>query len=247
MLYFNTSYARPILIALMICTTQGISAPKDSLTIKPFHKLALGISAGTLGVGGELTTNLSPKWNLKLGYSALTYDNSFAQEQDGLNVSYNAEVELQTLGILLDYHPFGKAFRISGGAVWSQNVLQAIGQPTDPYVYNEERTFSPERLGSVRARLQYDRRWMPYFGIGFGNALREGSALKAFISLGVLYSGAPQIQMEGSGMIAPTASQADTIQEGLNEFEWYPVLQLGLSYRFGENPGKKSNQKENSL
>jgi len=38
--------------------------------------------------------------------------------------------------------------------------------------------------------------------------------------------------MNGDGLISPTTDQAVNFQEGLNEFDWFPVFNLGLSYRF---------------
>ena len=71
----------------------------------------------------------------------------------------------------------------------------------------------------------------PYAGIGFGNSVRPGGRVAFALDLGVLYTGSPRIQMEGDGMIAPTAEQGPDIEADLEGVKLYPVLSLGLSLR----------------
>lgn len=72
---------------------------------------------------------------------------------------------------------------------------------------------------------------MPYIGFGFGNPVAEGSAVKLNISLGLMYSGNPTLDMIGEGLVAPTVDHVINFQEALDEFPWFPVLKLGLSIR----------------
>jgi hypothetical protein len=133
----------------------------------------------------------------------------------------------------VDFHPGGKGFKISGGVYLNNFDINADVVPNESYTI-DEKTFAPEKMGSLSANMSYDQQIAPYLGIGFGNAVRsEGSALKFFTNLGVLYTGAPSFTMEGEGMMAPTADNAPAFQEGLNEFEFYPVFNLGLSFRIG--------------
>ncbi|MDZ7771655.1 MAG: hypothetical protein U5K31_02790 [Balneolaceae bacterium] len=68
-------------------------------------------------------------------------------------------------------------------------------------------------------------------GLGFGNPVQGSRALGLFVRLGVMYTDAPRFDMQGEGLIAPTANQDEDIEEGLQDFKWYPVLNLGFSVK----------------
>jgi hypothetical protein len=93
------------------------------------------------------------------------------------------------------------------------------------------RVYEPERLGSLNAMIEYPNKLAPYIGVGFGNAIGDGSKLKLNMQIGAMYTGAPELRMTGTGMIAPTADNQPSFQKGLNEFNWYPMFNIGLSYR----------------
>lgn len=115
------------------------------------------------------------------------------------------------------------------GAFYNNNGGEFFGQPVTPYKYDETKTFAPEKLGTLSGKLEYPA-ISPYAGVGIGNA--ANSRISFLLDLGVLYTGSPEVTIEGTGMIAPTANHAPTINEGLKSFQWYPFLSLGLGYRF---------------
>lgn len=205
--------------------------PTLSAQTKPFKKFSVGVTAGTRGIGGEITTNLTKKINLRLAAAGFNYSDSGEEVDDDLTIGYEGEASINTLSFMVDYHPFNRRFKLIGGVVRNNFELTAFAAPTEPYEFNDEKTFSPERLGSLSARVTYPNEWMPYFGLGFGNSLSKGIPIKLNMSLGLMYSGAPELRMEGSGLIAPTIDQVVNFQDGLNEFEWFPVFKLGLSFR----------------
>jgi hypothetical protein len=222
------------IFATIACITMVISLALTSTLkaqVKPFKKFSVGVTAGTRGIGGEVATNLTKNINFRVALSGFSYSDSGEEVDEDLTIGYEGDASINALSFMVDYHPFNRGLKLVGGLVRNNFELNAFATPTEPYEFNEDKTFSPERLGSISARVRYPNQWMPYFGIGFGNSLAKGLPIKLNMSLGLLYSGAPELQMEGSGLIAPTVDQVVNFQQGLNEFEWYPVFKLGLSFR----------------
>lgn len=195
------------------------------------NRVAVGLSGGTTGAGIDATVRITDNFNAKLGYSG--WKQSLEGEYNDLEVGidYDGTLDTSSFSLLVDYVPFKKFFRITAGVYnfnWAMNT-NAI--PNESYEI-QGRTFSPERLGTLSADIEYENSLSPYLGFGLSNPVASGFPLKLSLDLGLLGSGAPGILMDGSGLIGPTADNADSFQEGMNEFEWYPVLKVGLSFAF---------------
>ncbi len=199
-------------------------------------RYALGLNAGTTGIGGEITTNMSKKLALRFGLNTFGYNDSGIYDDDEPSVSYSGDLSQTNFSLLADFYPKNRGFKITAGVYYQNFDISASAVPNEAYTFNEgagnEKVFTPDRLGQLDVLVTYPRKLMPYAGIGFGNPVGNGSSLKLNMSLGFMYSGAPELTMNGDGLISPTTDQAVNFQEGLNEFDWFPVFNLGLSYRF---------------
>lgn len=207
-----------------------ISSPELSAQIRPAKKFAIGIDAGTTGIGGELTTNLTKKLNVRFGISAFNRSESGVYDEDEPAIAYDGSLSINNISLLVDYYPFTRGLKLSAGFYKNAFEVTANAEPNESYEINGK-VFSPDRLGSLQATVVYPNEIMPYIGIGFGNPLAKGLPIKLNMSLGLMYSGAPELTMVGEGFISPTIDQAVNFQDGLNEFEWFPVFKLGLSFR----------------
>ncbi len=205
-----------------------------------FNKFSIGLTGGTTGFGGEVATNISKKVNLRFSITGFSYSEKGEEADENITFGYEAKGSIGALALLLDYHPFNSSFKLIAGVVKNNFEINGFSTALTPYEFNSDRTFSPERVGSISALLTYPNTYMPYLGFGFGNSLSKGSAIKLNLSLGVLYSESPKLEMEGTGLISPTINQIKNLQEGLNEFGWYPMLNLGVSLQlFKKNKEKQ--------
>ncbi|WP_439129328.1 hypothetical protein [Polaribacter sp.] len=203
-----------------------------------FNKFSIGFTAGTTGLGGELATNISTKFNLRLVVSGFNYSDNGQEVDNSVTVGYEVDGKVNSIALLVDYFLFNNKFRLIGGIVRNQFEINGNAAAITPYVFDANRTFSPDRVGSVSAVVNYPNEYMPYLGLGYGNALSKGNALKLNLSLGLLYSGSPELIMQGTGLISPTINQVASLQQGLNEFGWYPMLNVGISYQLLKNQKK---------
>lgn len=190
------------------------------------QSVALGARATTLGAGAEVTLGLSSAVNLRgnASYLPLTHVGTRSHEVD---VQYTVEARLAAAMLLVDWYPFENAIRLSAGGVYNHSRIRGEARPTEGYTVRSK-TISPERIGSLKGEVSFARTVSPYLGIGFGNSVR-GSALDVTVDVGGLYVRRPHVQMEGRGLIADTANQEGSLNQGLQSFRVLPYLALGLS------------------
>ncbi len=79
--------------------------------------------------------------------------------------------------------------------------------------------------------MTYDAKIVPYAGLGIGNPVAQGSRIKLNVEIGAIYTNSPSVTMEGDGMLGPTANQGQDFVDGMKDFKFYPVVNVGLSYR----------------
>ncbi|HKL88109.1 MAG TPA: hypothetical protein VJ884_03815 [Salinibacter sp.] len=191
------------------------------------QRVALGTRASTLGIGADATVGLTSTLNLRVGGSYFPVQRSGVMRTE-VDVRYDVTARLAAGLLLLDWHPFDNALRLSAGGVYNASRIQGEARPTESHTV-QGKTFSPERLGRLDAEASFRNTIAPYVGVGFGNAVR-GSRLDLFFDLGAMYVNRPEVQMSGRGLIAATSNHESTLNRGLQSFHILPYISLGLSY-----------------
>lgn len=205
-----------VVVGALVCLPQSARA----------QSIAVSAHASTFGPGAAATVAIGSKVNVRTSVSYLPFTHSGVM-QDEVDVRYDVTGQLAAINLFLDWHPFGNAFRLSTGAVYDRSYGKGQAQPTESYTL-QGKTFSPEQLGDVDAKISFANSVHPYVGIGLGNAVR-GSRMDVFIDFGAMYIHRPDVKMEGSGLIAGTANHASTLNEGLKSFRVLPYLAMGMS------------------
>ena len=150
------------------------------------------------------------------------------------------KLKLQTVSLLGDWFPFANNFRISAGAVLNGNKFRLKGLPTGGNFTINGTTYPTSQVGSLDAAVDFNKA-APYFGIGYGRAMKSGLSL--IFDAGVMFQGSPKSKVDVTcGPLAPPAqcaqAQSDTqaeqsrLDESLHSFKYYPVISLGLAYTF---------------
>jgi hypothetical protein len=202
-------------------------------------EVAVAIKGSTLGVGGDLNFGLTEKLNLRVGYSAF----DFTHGVDRTDVRYNGTLKLSNISGVFDLYPWSGAFRMSLGAVATDNKVNATGRPTDGSYKLNGNVYSASEVGSLRGEIKMGNSIAPYVGIGWGNPVGEGSPVTVLFDVGAIYTGKTDVTLTaqcGAALSASTctrlqndtAAEARRLRNDVNEFTWYPVISLGLAYRF---------------
>jgi len=188
------------------------------------HAAGIGIRAGTTGVGADVAFNLAPTIDARVGYSALKW----SHDVDTSNVSYKGDAKLSNLNALLDFHPLGPVFRLTGGVIFNDNKYEATGRPNSG---------GP---GTINAKVEAGNRAAPYLGVGWGNV--AGAGVNFYADLGVMFMGSPKATLTAdctglsagqcSALQSQTASEQGALEDKLHRFKAYPVLNIGFTIGF---------------
>lgn len=219
-----------ILAALVPAAMLGTQAAQASNT-------ALGLKLGTLGGGIELTQGFTDNLNGRIGFNNFSYD--YEETEDGID--YDGDLDFETFSALLDWHPFGGGFRISAGAYNNGNEIDATATGTDDYDIGDQ-TYT---IDNARLDLAVDfDDFAPYLGIGWGDAVDQKGHVTFGLDIGVLYQGSPEASLSAQGTIGgqdvndnaqfreDLRREEEQLNNDLEDFEYYPVISVGLNYRF---------------
>lgn len=213
-----------------------------SVCASPFARaegIAIGAQAGTLGLGASLTVGLSEQWNVRGLVSGFSYD----FDDEASDIDYDFDLDLGSIGAMVDWHPGGSGFRLSAGAFVNDNAVSGVGRPVPgSTVEIGDEVFDAADVDRAEADLSFDD-IAPYLGIGWGNAVGPDKRLGLSLDVGVLFQGAPQADFRAfAAEGAPAgvqdlldqeiAREEENIQDDLDGFEFYPVVSLGLSWKF---------------
>jgi len=187
----------------------------------------LGVAAkvGTLGLGIEATSNIVPLFlNARLQGNGFNYNTTITDT----NVTYDAKLELATIGLLADVYPLGGKFRITGGAYYNGNKLTMNSQPLGAVVIGGTTYTNP----AVTTAVDFNK-FAPYVGIGWGDAISSGSPIGFSFELGALYMGKPKTSIVAPGVsAADIAVEKQKLDDSLKNMQFYPVASIGINVKF---------------
>ena len=197
--------------------------------------VALAAKVGSTGVGVDLTVGLARSLNLRLGGQAWTRSETRTEQE----IEYDADLKLVSGELLLDVHPGGRGFRISGGAIVNGNEVTAVSTEDAVYTINGVR-YPVGLVGRLEGRVDTNT-VAPYLGIGWGDAVAAGGPWRFAVDVGAFYQGKPKVSLTAHPLIPillPARFEQDLeaerqdIEDDLDSYRFYPVVSLGVSYRF---------------
>lgn len=196
--------------------------------------IAAGIKVGTLGLGGEVTIGILPGINFRTGYNALNYEGDASRS----DIGYDYKLKLSTFPLLIDWHPLPlSGFRVTGGAMINNSKVEATGQAQGAYTIGDT-TYTASQVGTLTGNIDFNT-MAPYAGIGWGNAVSSLVPLTITCDVGVMFQGTPRVSLGATGPIASDttfqtnlAKEEADIRDKTDGFKFYPVVSLGLSYKF---------------
>lgn len=199
----------------------------------PAQDLAVGVKAGTLGLGVELAAPVAADLNARLALNYLRY----SHDDQLTDIDYDIDLTLKTFGALLDWHPLANGFRLSGGVFYNGNGAEIKSTTSGPVDIGNQ-TF----LVGPGDRLTGDadfRRLAPYLGFGWGRYFGDRGAFAVSADLGILFQGSAAIELRAEGALAAAPGidaalqrEEDKAENEIDDYDLYPVISIGVSYRF---------------
>ena len=200
-------------------------------------ELAVTASVGSAGLGAHLSIPVQTGLHLRLGVNAAHYR---FEDKSGA-IDYEYKLRLRTAEVLADWFPMDGAFHLTGGAAYNGNQITGQGRPQadGSYVVNGNNYTSG--AGTIDGKISF-RKAVPYLGIGWGNPLTQERGWGLASDLGVLFQGAPTSSLASTNCTLATslcsklasdlAAERSKRDEDLKVFKAYPVLRIGVSYKF---------------
>ncbi len=201
-----------------------------SLSTSLAQDWAAGIKVSTMGGNIDVYRSFGEKFNVHVGYNYFALTQSLGETED---YKTEGKIGLSSISALGDFFPFeSSTFRITGGIMYNLNVIDATLTPTREYTVGGD-TYSPEELGNLDASIEFNK-FSPYLGLGFGNPTSGDAGFGFVFDVGTMYQGTAVVDLQAEGLLKPSASedQAQRIQDNLSWFQWYPVVSLGITYKF---------------
>jgi hypothetical protein len=214
-----------ILLAVVLC--QPVQADPGGL--------AIAGKVSTLGLGGDVITNVAQNLNARVGVNWLSL-NIDGKESD---IEYTFGIDLLSFSGLLDWYIFKDSFHISGGLFYNQNEADMTAKLAGSYTIGGVE-YPAGQIGTLSGKLTYDQELAPYIGIGWGNPITSKGRLSLMFDLGVLFTGSPNVDLSANAtdpalqnqLNANVAKEEADINDSVKDFKFYPVVALSLFYRF---------------
>jgi len=140
-----------------------------------------------------------------------------------------------TYSALLDVHPFGGGFRLSGGEMLNKNKIK-LRADLNKSVQLDGQDYS---LSDLKGEVTFNET-APYLGLGYGNAVGADGRWHFACDFGVMFQGSPKVSASATASDPALQAYVDEalarekakIQDDANAFKYYPVISLGVSFRF---------------
>ena len=215
---------------MLLACSQGVMAASGDVGI--------GAKAGTLGAGVEVIFGLQDDLNLRGGINYIKFDFDSTISR----VDYTMEPEFKNMTVLLDWHPFSDAFRLTGGFSLNDNTVNLDGSVSRALIPSQYSQYAYlTDMVSVQGSVEFNG-FAPYAGIGWSSSHGE-SGWGVSCDFGILFQGAATVsdlsvvtgvdyggfQAEVDGFLE---KQKKEIQDELDKYEYYPVASIMLNYHF---------------
>ena len=203
---------------------------------------------GTLGAGLVLGYDISPSFSARAAASYF----SFGTDDSSAGNEYSIDLQLLSLGVLGDWHPFENGFRVTAGGLFNGNKIAMASSEEDLELGGGS------YRGNMEAELGFNA-IAPYVGIGWTSGRADRRGFSFFADAGVIFQGSPRISASGrvegqasacgfnlseggratvgagcglEDLRADLESEHAELEDQLSAFNLYPVLMLGVAYRF---------------
>ena len=204
--------------------------PKKKAKSSGIHQgWGISLKAGTLGIGMEVIRRQNQFLTIRVGGSYFPYKYGKSDTEFEVEKTYRADLGGVTL--IADWFVMGSlsGFHLSGGLAYNMTNLTVTGVPINTYTIGTY-TIPPEQLGDLEIKVEPNK-FSPYLGLGFGSLISSTSRLTFNFQLGILYNAKPKIEFVATGMIQPTAEQIGIVEQNVEGFIFYPVIDFQIAYR----------------
>jgi len=184
----------------------------------------------TTGFGFDVTRGIAEPVNLRIGYNRLGIITGYDFD-DNLRL----DLQLESIPVLLDWHVLDNSFRLTGGLFYNRNRFKLSSRTGDVVEVNDTRY----RVESYSINVSVDD-FTPYLGFGWGRANDPAQRLAFAFDFGIIFQGSPSVSGRAVAASPDAQDRLDrdfdaelaSRRSDVSDLKYYPVISIGLSYRF---------------
>lgn len=204
------------------------------------QRVNVGLTTGFTGTNLEVSKTLNDYVSLRADmFLSGAIKRSSTIEGNQFDVSFTPD----TKSLLLDVRPFSGIFYITGGLV-NQNIYAALtGKPSSGTFNFNGTAYNIPDIGSFTGTLGFSKNTAPYLGMGWSNRNKSSGGLAFSFEGGIIDIGTGKVALKVTCGSAFDETQCNSLQSNvtaetskvnkeLNTKLYYPVVKLGISYRF---------------
>jgi hypothetical protein len=178
-----------------------------------------------LGYGFDVGVNTSDNTSVRFNFAYADRDWDHTYD----NVVYRGDYKLRSYSGLVDWRPMSGVFHLTFGILYAdKNDLDL--SVTDSIDFN-----SGTYTTTLKGRLEYDRNWGPYAGVGWGNMGKKDKGFLWTADLGVAFLGAVSVHLTSTTtppFDSDLRAKEQEIQDDLRFLRWIPMIGAAVGWRF---------------
>jgi hypothetical protein len=217
------------------------------LGAQPLPRFGVAIGASTLGAEVQAATAVTHSANLRFGFNAFSYGDTFSSH----GIGYDGTLTLRSAEILFDQYIRGPVHVSPGLMFYDGNKAEAAASVAGGQAFTlGGATYVSQPGNPIGGTGTVDtRKVAPMILIGFGNLLpRSARHFTVNFDAGVVFQGAQHVRLalNGGACVANACLDAATnaivqtnilaeqnrIENNLTAFRYYPVVSLTFGYKF---------------
>ena len=212
--------------------------------------LGVAVKASLLGAGVEVATPITFRTHVRVGFNAFSYSRGFSDN----GVHYNANLSFRSFEAHFDWFPFAGRFHLSPGlVVYNGNQIKAnAAVPAGQQFTLGGASYTSDSADPITGTGKIGFHQVgPTFLMGWGNLLPRGHQHFSIpFEFGVLYQGSAKTTLHLTGSACDSSrefchnitadptfqsnviAQQNKLNNNLSFFEVYPIISLGVGYKF---------------
>lgn len=202
---------------------------------------AVSVELGSLGYGANVGWAVNENTELQIGWAGGNVTDLVDGDFQVSGVTYDLKTKLSNPYIGVQMRPAANWFTVGAGIIVPDNKITATAQRGQ----DETITVNGEEYNiynaTITAELEHKNKLAPYLTVGFRPNLNNNWGV--FGEIGAAYMGETEatvrvvngtVTQNSTAIASNSTFEEDAKADIENEdwYEWYPIVKLGVTYRF---------------
>jgi hypothetical protein len=208
--------------------------PKDEQKIPSVNnRFYAGGQASTNGLGLNLRYVISKRLSINAGLESVNLITDF--EVQGYGVPFVTELHYKSGGLfLLGELFYTRSLYLTAGLMSNTFQPRAEGKALTSIRYGDI-VLPPSVIGTLSVEVEPEFRYSPYAGLGIRRYFDKNQIVSCSLETGFFYLGNPDVHLEATGLLKPTADpeygKEEYLEAQFSAYKYYPVVKVGVAAR----------------